>query len=226
MGKQNSESRHFSQIWEKVVYPVLRVVEEECDEEFSKNCKLKTKELNTWKDKLEKDYRDLRRDLKEFCYGNREDDGSLDGRKLAAVLSKALIKEKVFIFDTKEAAVLLSKRKKTMQPDKFNCWVTHNVFLNYKFAYLASLQMVYLTLLNRLLLLDETKASSRRLNKIGHLYRYPYSRNTDSFDVNVIIGMARSDLMGKEFDMFLFAMQLYQVEMYTVEKLKQEDKVQ
>ena len=61
-----------------------------------------------------------------------------------------------------------------------------------------------------------------KINKIGHLYQYPSPLDADSFDVNVIIGMARADLGNKDFDMFLFAMQLYQIEMYTVEKLKQQ----
>ncbi len=219
MRKQNEESRHFSQIWEKVICEVLQVVKDECDKEFVQICGLKTKQLDTWKKSLEKEYRTLRRTLKEFCYGDCADNGSLDSRKLAAVFCKALIKEKVFVFDTKKAMELLKTRKKEMPPDKFNCWAAHNVFLNYKFAYYVSLQMVYLTVLDQLLASEETRTSAIKLNEIGHLCRYPCVPNTDSFDVNVIIGIARSDLREKDFDMFLFAMQLYQIEMYTIEKL-------
>lgn len=221
MGKRNEESRHYAQIWEKVIQQVLEVITEECDEEFCRECSLQTKPLEAWKRALEKEYRKLRRDLKEFCYGNRADDGLLDGRKLAAIFCKALIKEKAFRFHTNKALHLLKERKKELSPDEFNCWAAHNVFLNYKFAYYVSLQLVYLTLLQQLLSSEETKPYAIKLNGIGHLYQYPYSPNTDSFDVNIIIGMARADLKGKDFDMFLFAMQLYQIEMYTVEKLKQ-----
>ena len=42
----------------------------------------------------------------------------------------------------------------------------------------------------------------------------------NSFDVNIIVGLARADFSGKDIDMFMFAMQLYQIEMYTVEKLQ------
>lgn len=219
MGKQSEESRHYSQIWEKVICVVLQVIEDECDKKFVEICNLKTKQLDIWKKCLEKEYRTLRRDLKEFCYGNRSDHGSLDSRKLAAVFCKALINEKVFIFDTEEAMTLLMQQKKKLPSEEFNRWAAHNVFVNYKFAYYVSLQMVYLTLLDRLLTSEETKPIAIKLNKIGHLCRYPYIPNTDSFDVNVIIGIARSDLRGIDFDMFLFAMQLYQIEMYTIEKL-------
>lgn len=221
MGKQNEESRHYAQIWEKVIRQVLRVVEEECDAEFSQKCSLQAKPLDIWKKSLEKEYRMLRQDLKKFCYGNRADDGRLDSRKLAAIFCKALIKEKAFRYDTNEALKLLKVRKKELSPNEFNCWAAHNVFLNYKLAYYVSLQLVYLTLLQQLLSSEETKEDALKLNKIGHLYQYPSSPNADSFDINVIIGMARVDLGEKDFDMFLFAMQLYQIEMYTVEKLKQ-----
>lgn len=197
------------------------MVTEECDEEFYRVCNLQPKPLEPWKKSLEKEYRKLRRDLKEFCYGNRADNGLLDGRKLAAIFCKALIKEKAFRFDTNEALCLLKERKKNLSSDSFNCWAAHNVFINYKFAYYVSLQLVYLTLLQQLLSSEETKPDAIKLNRNGHLYQYPYLPNTDSFDVNIIIGMARSDLGGKDFDMFLFAMQLYQIEMYTIEKLKQ-----
>lgn len=36
----------------------------------------------------------------------------------------------------------------------------------------------------------------------------------------IIVGLARADFSGKDIDMFKFAMQLYQIEMYTVEKLQ------
>lgn len=223
MEKRNEESRHYAQIWEKVIQQVLQVVEEECDAEFAKECKLQTKPIEVWKKDLEKEYRALRRDLKEFCYGNREDDGLLDGRKLAAIFCKALIKEKAFRFDTNKALSLLRLRKEELDPNEFNCWATHNVFINYKFAYYVSLQLVYLTLLQQLISSESTKETAIRLNSIGHMCRYPASPNADSFDVNVIVGMARADLGGKELDMFLFAMQLYQIEMYTMERLKHQD---
>lgn len=219
----SEESRHYTQIWEKVICEVLRVVKDECDEEFEQKCRLKTKQIDLWKRSLEKEYRMLRHMLKEYCYGERATDGSLDGRKLAAVFCNALIKEKAFIFDTIEALKLMRTRKEELPSDKFNLWCAHNIFINYKLAYYVSLQLVYLILLNQLLCIKETHSYAIRLNDIGHLYRYPYAKNTDSFDVNVIIGIARADIENKDFDMFLFAMQLYQIEMYTIEKLKKQD---
>lgn len=220
--KRNEESRHYAKLWENVIKQVLRVVEEECDPEFVKSCSLKIKSQDKLKAELENKYRLLRRELKESCYGNASDSGSLDGRKLAAIFCKSLIIEKAFQFDTTRALELLMRRKAELSPKAFNLWVVHNVYINYKAAYYVSLQLVYLTLLERLLASEETKSKGLKLNRIGHLYKYPSPSNVDGFDVNVIIGIARADLNKKDFDMFLFAMQLYQLEMYTIEKLNSE----
>ena len=221
MGKQSEESRHYSQIWARVIQEVLHIVKSECDEEFSQKCLLQTKSIPMWKHSLELEYRKLRGNLKEICYGEDGDTGILDGRKFAAIFCNAFIKNKVFCFDTKAANELVEKQKKALDPVKFNLWAVHNVFLNYKFAYYVSLQLVYLTLMDQLLSAEKTKEAIK-LNKIGHLLRYldPISDKADSFDVNMIIGLARADLDGKELDMFLFAMQLYQIEMYTVKSLQ------
>ena len=70
------------------------------------------------------------------------------------------------------------------------------------------------------LLTSEQVKEATKLNDIGHLFHYPSAPNADSFDVNIIVGLARADFSGKDIDMFMFAMQLYQIEMYTVEKLQ------
>ena len=222
METHNDESRHYAQIWDKVIKNLLRVVEEECDNEFSGSCNLQTKPLDEWKKSLEVEYRTLRRSLKESCYGNRKDEGVLDGRKLAAVFCKALINEKVFCYDIDKAFSILEKQKKKLAPDAFNLWAVHNVLLNYKLAYYVSLQLVYLTLLESLLASGHAKEAAM-LNTLGHLFRYPSAPNADSFDVNIIVGLARADFSGRDIDMFMFAMQLYQIEMYTVDKLQNQN---
>lgn len=222
MVKENEGSRHYTQIWNKVIEQVLSVVKEECDIEFCKKCKLESKPIKIWKKDLETRYRLLRKDLKEICYGNDIDEGLLDGRKLAAILCRALIEEKAYKFDIQAAYELAKTKRSELSSVEFNIWLTHNVYINYKLAYYVSLQLVYLTLLHDLISSEKSKELALNLNKIGHLHRYYPLPNSDSFDINVIIGMARADISGKEFDMFLFAMQLYQIEMYTIEKLERD----
>ena len=230
-GKKNAEeSRHFRQILEMAIYPVKEVVFLDTDLAFRESCSLQI--VGGWESRLREKYRKLRETLKTICYGSRADSGLLDGRKIAAVFCGALIQEKVFTFDLDQAKELMEQKKNTMDSVSFNFWLAQNVYLNYKFAYYVSLQLVYLTLLYDLddskmakALYDISEADAAALvtslNDIGHLLPYPASPNTDSFDVNIIIGLARADLTGQDFDMFLFAMQLYQIEMYTIGKLKE-----
>lgn len=219
MEKRSEESRHFSIIWADAIQDVLSVVQDECDIEFTEKCSLQAKPIDQWKASLELEYRELRSNLKEICYGKHVDAGFFDGRKFAAIFCRAMIQSKVFCYNTSAAVDLVEARKAELKPVEFNLWAVNNVFINYKFAYYVSLQLVYLTLLEQLLSTGKVEAATK-LNKIGHLIRYPDSSKADSFDVNMIIGLARADLDGKELDMFLFAMQLYQIEMYTVKSLQ------
>lgn len=234
MGKRTEESRHYSQIWEKAIWPEVCVVEEECDAQFCAECAVRKNPLPEWKRALENEYRALRENLKERCYGDNAGNGSLDARKLAAIFCKALMKKKAFQYDTKKALPLVQAKQRELSPVAFNCWAVNNILINYKLAYYVSLQLVYLTLLEQLLSsyegakvkskaqLIKEQSMAKCLNNHGHLYRYPFSPDADSFDVNVIIGMARADYEDRDFDLFLFAMQLYQIEMYTMERLKNE----
>lgn len=233
MGKSKSrtdESRHFQQILQMAIRPVKEVVCLDSDPDFREHCSLQT--VSGWEDRLREVYRGLRETLKAICYGSNADSGFLDGRKIAAVFCGALIQAKVFTFDLDQAKALMVQKKNIMSSVEFNSWLAQNVYLNYKLAYYVGLQLVYLTLLydlndpqmaGSLYGISESDANTLivALNDIGHLLPYPSPPDADSFDVNVIIGLARADLTGQDFDMFLFAMQLYQLEMYTIERLKE-----
>lgn len=238
------ELTSFDHIWEKVVFPVSQTVLTESDPDFAEACALQLRPSEEWKEELYQKYLDLRKQLKDVCYGPTTDHRSpeefLDGRKIAAVLCFALTSQKGFLFRTEEAwQFAMSKREALADPVKFNLWAVRNVYANYKLAFCASLQLVYLTLMRDLLVeagLDEKKRclqtprsteqeTARRLakalNKRGHLA--PYFRRLpsrgDSFDVNIVIGLARADLSARDLDMFLFAMQLYQIEEHTMDLL-------
>lgn len=224
------ESRHFQQILQMAIRPVKEIVYSDSDPDFRERCSLQT--VSGWEERLREEYRSLRETLKAICYGSNADSWLLDGRKIVAVFCGALMQVKAFTFDLDQAKALMVQKKNAMSGVAFNSWLAQNVYLNYKFAYYASLQLVYLTLLydlnnpqmaRTLYGISETDATTLvvALNNIGHLFPYPSPPDADSFDVNVIIGLARSDLTGQNFDMFLFAMQLYQLEMYTIGKLKE-----
>lgn len=215
-----AESRHYDRLWSQVISKVIDIALEECNPEFKECCCLHVKPYNVYKKTVEKQYRKLRHEFKELCYGNKTEEGLLDARKIAAVLCNSLIREKPFIFNEMAACSLMLSRKKTLHNIQFNYWVVNNVFINYKTAYLASLQLIYITLLDDLFSCKETEKYAEKLNKIGHLRRYPISKDSDSIDVSIVIGLARANMKGMDFDMLLFAMQLYQMEIYAREGLK------
>ena len=62
--------------------------------------------------------------------------------------------------------------------------------------------------------------TAKKLGELGALYKYPDSEGFDSFDINIVIGLGRADMQGHDIDAFLFAMTLYQFEMYTLLQLK------
>lgn len=244
MTPKPSGIRPFDHIWGKVIQPVSEVVLKQSDQDFIKCCKLQPRPIEEWENGLYKMYQHLREQLKDICYGysdHRSAEELLDGRKIAAVLCASLISQKGFQFDMAKAQEFTEKKRKELanEPVLFNQWATKNVYINYELAYYASLQLVYLTLMRDLLVKAGLKDSSQReltveesqgrekakelasqLNELGHLVPYPQPTMGDGFDVNIIIGLARMDMSAKDLDMFMFAMQLYQIEAHTVDFLE------
>ena len=219
-----AEMQEFPFIWENIVKPLWQVVLDECDPAMMKNCGLHYRDGDEWRRGLEKEFHIQRQELKRQCYNRRKPQLGpqplLDSRKVAAILCKSCLKRKAFSFDLTAAASLAAEKKRTLSNAEYTVWSVHNILVNYKFAHLAGTQMVYLTLLSDLVHRDETKEMGLALNKIGHLLQYPAESGYDTFDMNIIIGMARGDVSGENLNALLYAMQLYQLEMYTRERLK------
>lgn len=122
------ESQHFSKLWE-LIDKSIEVSREECCEAFAEACGLERVASDKLKKTVEKEYRLLREELKQECYGKNEEgtsnsytDGtepdidekdaaaqSLDARKIAAVVCCALIRKKAFTFDEAEAVKWLKE---------------------------------------------------------------------------------------------------------------------
>lgn len=221
MRKHDGEdSRHFKYIWEKVILPVVETVEQELDREFYMCCGLvhAYRSEHTWKKAVYKEYWKHREALKKSCYGIKAQDGLLDHRKLAAVLSKTFLTEKAFSFDVVKAAKYAEEKKSDFVGQAYTRWAIDNVLINYKVAYLVGVQFVYVFLLEKLLEEGNSIQASALLER-GRLFHYPVDSKCDNFDVNVVLALARADVMHQELNMLLYAMQLYQMEMYTRQTL-------
>ena len=218
-----SDSKEFSLIWDYIVCPVRDVVLSECDPSFAETVGLKYHESDEWREKVEKAFHHYRHNFKEECYDKRRTeigDPLLDGRKVGAVLCQTFLKCKVFRFNLTAAENIARRKKNDLSDLEYTAWAANNTLINYKFAYLVSQSLVYLTLLSDLMKDEMTKKMGKRLNEEGHLFYYPTAEKFDSMSTNVIVGLARDDVKGKDLNMLIYAMLLYQSEMYTRECLK------
>lgn len=227
---KNEPSEHFAVLKGWIVKAIKTAIAE-CEDDFAKQCSVQERPRKEFLAAVENSYREYRSFLKKECYGTRSDEGLLDARKIAAVVCKALIKEKPISFDEEIALSQLIQKRASLKKDnndsesneELNYWIVNNYFINYKVAFLASIMIVYNVLLEELAHEGKNVETAKKLGLLGELYKYPDSKGFDSFQVNVVIGLGRADMIGRELDTFLFAMLLYQMEMYTLLALKEEN---
>lgn len=220
--REKPDSRHFAQMWKHVI-KARNAALAECDKQFYDICGLRICADDKLKTTLEQVYRNLRTELKRECYFNEAEKKMLDGRKMGAIMCNALMKEKVFYFDEQQALVLLREKKKEYGEDVYkkvelNKWIANNFFINYKAAYLFSVGLVVETMKERLF--RENPDLGSALNKKGWMEQYPEEKEIDSFNVSMVLGLGKADLKGEKLDMFMYALQLYQIEQYTLLALR------
>ena len=240
---RKKESKHFAKLWREIEL-AIECAASECGDEFRASCGLTFVKTDQLKGAVEREYRQLRDDLKKECYGRneegrpmdateegRESDGgrengqSLDARKIAAVICYALIRKKPLVFDEKKAVELLAEQEELLNqqknPDRtvLNKWIVDNFFVNYKIAYLAGLRVIFMTLLSELLEGPDTLEDGKHLAARGRLFQYPRCAGLDNFDVNMVLGLGRSDMKKDKISPFMLALQFYQIEMYARRKL-------
>ena len=214
------KSRHFARLWEFITRSVENAYSE-CDSMFLEQCSVKRKSKSEWKRAVEKSYRDLRAKLEYECYAEIVHDRMLDPRKTAALICCALIQEKSLQFNEDLAIEFLGKKQATVEKGnvssrlELNHWIVDNFFVNYKIAYLSGLRIVFETLRGELLSDPSTVDYGRRLSELGRMQRYPCQSTVDNFDVNLVLGLGRADILRKDINTFFLASQFYQIEMYT-----------
>lgn len=219
-----SRSKHFARIW-KSVMQVASVALEECDPIFVQRCHPARVDESKLSASVEQAYRRIRDELRVECYGRKDGPENLDARKIAAVMCCALSEQKVLVFNSEEAAVLLMEKeaalKREAEPDRtsFNRWIVNNFFINYKIAYLTGLRIILDTLISELLMNPNTTEYGKTLAEQGRPTRYPITPMVDSFDVSMVLGLGRSGMRRETVSAFLLALHFYQIEMYTRKSL-------
>ena len=143
MSKQAPLSK-FSKIFNKIVEPLIKQVEEEADKGFKKAANLKVKDLREACLACESFYETKKKELKRLFYGEKysekEDDKFLfDIHKVASIVCYSLIKHKVFVFDEKIAYEGMEGKETD--------WIIDNAFINYKLAFYVSVAVIYYKML-------------------------------------------------------------------------------
>lgn len=218
-------------LWEDTIDPTIEKVYSAMSQDFIDCCGVRHNDKNELKKRVIAEYKQLKTQLKKECYGANS--GTLDSKKLGAIVCKSLIKEKAYTFSLVEAKELVKEKKERLSSVEFNSWMVDNIFANYKLAYVASTFVVYSALAycyknKKCMTVDEKYFADgdvcyEKLLDAGRLAQYPEWKGFDSFGANVVIALARADTAGRELDLFLFSLLLWQTEMYTMELLSKSD---
>lgn len=221
-----SKRKTFDEIWEQIIEKSIEYALSDMDQEFTDCCDVEHREFEHLKPLVEKEYKEKRHLMKLECYSSAKKDDCLDSRKLGALICGALIHSKCVVFDEKKAFKLSNEKKKKLSIEEYNEWAAKNLFVNYKIAYFASWQLVFVStvycLLNNRDMFEndiELTAKARYgqlLSKNKGFFPYPKWQNFDSFGVNMIVDLARADMNGRDLDLILYSMMLWQIEMYSL----------
>ena len=216
----------FSELLFSCVEDAIEESEIECEKAFKEAFCLKRTDEAQLKKGINEFFCSLRNSFEDDCYhGKNGGDHSLDYRKASAILCSALIHQKSFTFNVSDALKDACNKEHLIQEThgkdrkEFNRYLASNHFINYKVAYLSALHLLYYFMFYEAVNKNWTDKDGhlvwKKLSSKKGLIQYISSEEEDSFDVNMIIGLARSDMYGKDLDLYFLSLQFYQIEMYT-----------
>lgn len=224
------DEKAFDDFWNVVIMPVIDSSFNEMDKDYVTITNAKCKDLNVLHDVIEKKYKELRHQTKILFYKESNKDRLLDSRKLGAVICAVIANNRPIFFNEDEAGEYAQKKREIFDDKAYNEWACDNFLVNFKIAYLASVGLVYHSCLyclskNEPLLekdfeIEKKEAFRNKLEAIGRMCNYPKCLNFDAFGINMIISLARTCLSNNELDIEMYALQLWQIEMYTYRTLE------
>ena len=156
---------------------------------------------------IKTEYETIRDQLKARCYkktSNEVDENKVDQHKIAACFCYALLRKKAFLFDLKDdipAEMLLS---------------------NYMLAYSASLQIIYLCLIDLYLSSKEDQkiALAYDLQKHGSLWIPETTKSHDHYNLGRAKTLALNEYHDISFDLLAYADMMYWIEHYNRQMLE------
>lgn len=210
----NQEEHKFEYFWANSIYPSIEQCLEEAQSNypsFLKDAKLEQKDLEKIKNDIERCYLSIRENMKKYNHIDG-DGGCLNAPKLAAIICKSLIDNKIFTYTDE----YLKK--------KFDCKgneLLDTLFINYKVALYSALNIMRADIITKCSynidnlnnedsnyeeLFTNNKEMIKKLDTNKSLKIYNYGSETyDSFKASIIKNLAYCDTCGLPFDFISFS---------------------
>lgn len=206
----------FSFIWKKWIIPTIDKIAKQMDPDFQKATNFYVRDLAEIEKAASKYYIEKRETTKKEYYG---DDPSIvskkhlmDFHKLSAILCRTLIEHKVYYYDVQKCYEYIEAKK---IDSKNTDWLVHNVLVNFRLAFYASVVFLYQSMLFKLknensdlyvLLKDQKKLNLYTNGKHGNTH--------ESFENSLVLNLAKRDINNRSFDCFLYSAIMFQLEEY------------
>lgn len=224
------QEKTFDDIWTIVILPIIHSSFEEMEKDYRNYVDAKVKDEVAFRHTIEREFKQLRHRTKQLVYHKSNKEMLLDSRKLGAILCAALIAQKPIEFDVDLAKEQAQDKRNSLKIKDYNVWACDHYLVNYKIAYLCSIFLVYYGCLYCLnngeeifvhdFMMDQKDRFCNKLEQLGRLIRYPSCRDFDAFGINMIISLARMDTSNQKLNIEMYALQLWQMEMYTYRSLE------
>lgn len=194
---------NFNDIWDSLIVKCINKFYEEFSEEDITTFDIKRKDIKWLKKNLLSEYNKTRKSLKQkYYYKGDSLTSKIDNHKISACFCKSLINQKAFTF----------KMKKEI-PDKL-------FFINYKLAYIVSLGVIYITLIDYYVDLGETQIVNKLIEQ-GTILVPNTTEGHDNYNLGRIKTLALNDIYGNEFDILTYSDMVFWIEYYN-KKLMEE----
>ena len=190
----------FEYLWEQGIVPAVKNVIDEIPEKERDSCSVRSDVSRKSLKRLYNEYEFLRKQVKEKYFNEADEQHKIDGHKICACITGAVLKIKVIDFkmnDKVPASIAMS---------------------NYAVAFLASNYILYLFLLSDLERDGKDELYSK-LEEQGTFLFPETNKGHDSYVQGRIKALALNDAYKNDFDILAYADMLFWIEQYNISRL-------
>lgn len=194
----------FEYLWEQGIMPAVNNVVSEIPEEMRKKYAVESNLSNQMLNRVYREYDNLRIQVREKYFNGNDEQHKIDGHKICACITGALLKVKLIDFKLDSANVPVSI-----------------ALSNYAVAFLAANHVLYLFLLSDF----ERDGKTELYNKLKKQGTFQFPETNKGHDPYVqgrIKTLALNDAYRNDFDVLTYADMLFWIEQYNINWLMEE----